>query len=85
MDHRAGFAFVQGCHQGCTVTDVALHQTQLFPRDAFHPRHCLRVTIAKVVEHRDITACIEQLHAGMRTDIAGATSNKIIRTYLIER
>src|SRR5262249_27561598 len=69
-------ALAQGHHYRRAVANVASHQMHLLPRDALHPRQCPRMAIVEVVEHRDITASLEQFHTGMRTDIASATSTK---------
>ena len=43
-----------------------------FAGDAFDPRERFAVRVAEVVEDGDVVASLQQFHAGVRTDVAGA-------------
>jgi hypothetical protein len=59
----------QGSFQRQAVTNVAFHQCQRFPGNFFDTPYRLWKAVAKIFKNDDLVACLEQLHARMRTNI----------------
>ena len=58
------------------VAHVVFIEGDLFARDHFHTLDRLRAGIYKVVDDDDLMAAVEQLHAGVAADVAGAAGDE---------
>src|SRR5690242_5603488 len=76
MNHRAGSALMQCCDEGGAIAGIAMDQVQLFARDALDTYERFGMTIAKIVENRNVKARVQQFNAGVRTNITGSAGNK---------
>ena len=81
VDHAADFVFRENPAHQVFIPHVSPVKAQGLAGDLPHPVQRLGVGIAQVVHHGDFIAGIQQLHAGMGADIAGAAGNQYIHKY----
>ena len=73
VDHRFNGVVVKDLGHQRFVTDVAFHERRVFTAKTFNHRQHAALTVAQVVENDDVMAVLQQLHAGMTTDVTATT------------
>ena len=76
MDDRLNFVLRKNFIETCPVTDVAIVYFDILARNFFHTFYTFALAVAEIIEYNRIIACIQKLHAGVRTDVSGAAGDK---------
>ena len=75
MDHGLDLLIVKYFLHRYLVQQVRLIKLHLFSGDLFHALQRFLTGIVQVVQHDHLISGVQQLHAGMASDITGASSN----------
>ncbi len=58
------------------VTNITGFTAWRAPGNLFDAMQGFRVAVIKIIDHNDVVACLDELNAGVRTNIAGTASHK---------
>ena len=78
MDNTADVIFRKNLQQQGLIPHVSLVKLQLFARELLPPLQGLGIGIAQIVNDHNAVAALQQLQAGVGTDITGSAGDKNI-------
>ena len=81
MDHRVELVPFEDPAERFAVAAVGLDEGDLRPRDAADPLDGGDVAVRKVIDDDHVVARGDQLHGGMRSDVAGAAADQNTRFF----
>ena len=85
VNHRADRVLIENPRQRRTVAQIGLVNSDGLSGDPADPFQGGRTTVGVVVDHHHLVAGIEQLHAGVAADEAGATGHQNRSGRLLDR
>ena len=82
VDAAANLIFGKDFAQQCLIPNIALVEFDRFAGQFLNALQTLRIGVAQIIDDDNTIVAIQQLDAGMGTNIAGTAGNKNIHDYL---
>jgi hypothetical protein len=76
VDHGVDVVVPEHGIQCFPVADVGLDEGEIHARQFAHPDEGFGAAVAQVVQHDDVIAGVEEFHAGVGADVAGAAGDE---------